>query len=285
MISPVISPDNVWSAWNLDPVIVTGLGVASVAYFAGLRRLWSRGAGRGITVTQSVSFAAGITVLAIALLSPLDRLAQSLFFAHMIQHLLLIVVAPPLLVAGSAAIAIAIALPVPARRTVRTWERHPATRMVTSVLTNPVCVLLLHISALYLWHLPVFYQAALANGAIHALEHACFFGTAWLFWWLILDPKGRRKLSNGAAILFVFVAGLAGGALGALLTFAPTALYPVQALGTHARGLTPLQDQQLAGLIMWVPAGVVYVLTAAVLFLRWMAAADAALAREGGALG
>jgi putative membrane protein len=285
MMAPVISPDNVWTAWNLDPVIVTGLGATSVAYFAGLRRLWSRGAGRGITITQSVSFAAGIAVLAVALLSPLDRLAQSLFFAHMIQHLLLIVVAPPLLVAGAAATPIAIALPVAARRTLRTWERQPATRMVASAVTNPVCVLLLHISALYLWHLPVFYQAALGNGAIHALEHACFFATAWLFWWLILDPKGRRRLGNGAAVLFVFVAGLAGGALGALLTFAPTALYPVQALGTRAWGLTPLQDQQLAGLIMWVPAGVVYVLTAAILFLRWMAAADAAVAREGGALG
>jgi cytochrome c oxidase assembly factor CtaG len=125
----------------------------------------------------------------------------------------------------------------------------------------------------------------LDNDAVHGLEHASFFGTAWLFWWLVIDEKGRRKLADGAAVLFVFVAGLASGALGALLTFAPSVLYPIQAVGARGWGLTPLQDQQLAGLIMWVPAGVVYVLTAAVLFLKWMSAMDSAVARKGGAVG
>jgi cytochrome c oxidase assembly factor CtaG len=155
----------------------------------------------------------------------------------------------------------------------------------TRTLSRPVPVLVLHVTALYLWHLPVLYQAALNDDRLHALEHASFFGTAWLFWWLIVDEKGRRKLGDGAAVLFVFLAGLASGALGALLTFAPTALYPIQALGARAWGLTPLTDQQLAGLIMWVPAGVVYVLTAAVLFLRWMSVMDSPVTREGGAVG
>ncbi|MDP9233260.1 MAG: cytochrome c oxidase assembly protein [Actinomycetota bacterium] len=285
MTAPVISPSDLWRSWSFDPLIVTGIVLLSVTYVRGLQRLWSRGRGRGITVLQSASFAAGIAVLVAALVSPLDRFSASLFSAHMIQHLLLILVAAPLLVAGSAGTAIGLALPLPARRTVRGWEHHSWTRSVTEVLTRPVPVLLLHLTALYLWHLPVLYQAALGNDAVHALEHACFFGTAWLFWWLIIDEKGRRKLGNGAAVLFVFLAGVASGALGALLTFAPTALYPIQALGARAWGLTPLQDQQLAGLIMWVPAGVVYVLAAAVLFLRWMSEMDAAVAREGGAAG
>jgi cytochrome c oxidase assembly factor CtaG len=285
MTAPVISPSDLWRSWSFDPLIITGIVLLAVAYVRGLQRLWSRGRGRGITVLQSASFAAGIAVLVAALVSPLDRLSSSLFSAHMIQHLLLILVAAPLLVAGSAGTAIGLALPLPARRTVRGWEHNSWTRSVTEVLTRPVPVLLLHLTALYLWHLPVLYQAALANDAVHALEHACFFGTAWLFWWLIIDEKGRRKLGNGAAVLFVFIAGVASGALGALLTFAPSALYPIQALGARAWGLTPLQDQQLAGLIMWVPAGVVYVLAAAVLFLRWMSEMDAAVAREGGTAG
>jgi cytochrome c oxidase assembly factor CtaG len=284
-MTPPISPHDLWRSWSFDPAVITGIALLATAYVLGLRRLWSRGRGRGITVPQAGTFAAGIAVLLVALVSPLDRLSASLFSAHMVQHLLLILVAAPLLVAGSAGTAIGLALPLPARRTVRTWERHGWTRAVTAVLTRPVVVLVLHITALYLWHLPAFYQAALGNDTVHALEHASFFGTAWLFWWLIIDEKGRQKLGNGAAVLFVFLAGFASGALGALLTFAPTALYPLQALGARGWGLTPLQDQQLAGLIMWVPAGLVYVLTAAVLFLKWMSEMDAAVAREGGAAG
>lgn len=285
MTPSLVTPQDLWRSWSFDPAIVTGIALLAVAYAVGVRRLWSRGRGRGITLSQAACFAAGIGVLVLALVSPLDRLSASLFSAHMIQHLLLILVAAPLLVAGAAGTAIGLALPLPARRTVRAWEHHGWTRAATGVLTRPVPVLLLHITALYLWHLPVLYQAALGNDTIHALEHGCFFGTAWLFWWLVIDEKGRRKLGNGPAVLFVFLAGLASGALGALLTFAPTALYPLQALGARGWGLTPLQDQQLAGLIMWVPAGVVYVLTAAVLFLKWMSEMDAAVAREGGAPG
>jgi cytochrome c oxidase assembly factor CtaG len=285
MTPPVISPQVLWRSWSFDPAIVTGIAFMAVAYAVGVRRLWSRGRGRGITTAQATSFACGIAVLVLALVSPLDRLAGSLFSAHMTQHLLLILVAAPLLVAGSAGTALGLALPVTARRRVRTWERHPSVRAITGAFARPVPILVLHLAALYVWHLPVLYDAALGNDLIHALEHLSFFGTAWLFWWLIIDEKGRRRLGNGPAVLFVFLAGLASGALGALLTFAPAPLYPIQALGARAWGLTPLGDQQLAGLIMWVPAGVVYVLAAAVLFLRWMSEMDAAVAREGGAVG
>jgi cytochrome c oxidase assembly factor CtaG len=281
----VITPNNLWGSWSFEPAIATSIVLLAVAYLVGLRRLWSRGRGRGISMRQSVNFFGGLAVLSIALLSPLDRLAGSLFSAHMVQHLLLILVAPPLLVAASTGTALGLALPIPARRKVRAWERHPWFAAVTRVLSQPVAVLMLHVTALYLWHLPVLYQAALNDDLVHGLEHASFFGTAWLFWWLILDEKGRRKLGDGAAVLFVFLAGLASGALGALLTFAPRALYPLQALGAGAWGLTPVTDQQLAGLIMWVPAGVVYLLTAAVLFLRWMSGIDTPVTQKGGAVG
>jgi putative membrane protein len=284
-MTDVITPHEVWRSWSFDPAIAAGIFVLCVAYVVGLGRLWSKGRSRGVSVLQSVSFAGGVAVLVIALLSPLDGLAESLFSAHMIQHLLLILVAAPLLIAGSVGTAAGLGLPVVARRRVRTWERHRVTKAIIGPLAHPVPVLVLHLSALYLWHLPVLYQAALRNDFIHALEHLSFFGTALMFWWLIIDRKGRQRLGDGAAVLFVFLAGFASGALGALLTFAPAALYPLQALGARAWGLTPLQDQQLAGLIMWVPAGVVYVLAAALLFLRWMSDTDTAMARESSAVG
>jgi putative membrane protein len=285
MTLPVVTPQVVWRSWSFDPPIVAGITLLAVAYAVGVRRLWSRGRGRGISIMQTASFAAGIAFLVVALVSPLDRVSVSLFSAHMIQHLLLILVAAPLLVGGSAGTALGLALPVSTRRRVRTIERHPLARAVSRALVRPVPILVLHLAALYLWHLPVLYQAALGNNFIHALEHLSFFGTAWLFWWLVIDEKGRRRLGNGPAVLFVFLAGLASGALGVVLTFAPAPLYPLQALGARAWGLTPLGDQQLAGLIMWVPAGVVYLLAAAVLFLRWMSELDAAVAREGSAVG
>jgi putative membrane protein len=285
MTTPVISPNVLWRSWSLDPAVVAGIALMSVAYTVGIRRLWSRGRGRGISVAGVASFAGGVAVLAVALVSPLDSLAESLFSAHMAQHLLLILVAAPLLVAGSAGTAIGLALPLTARRNVKTWERHSLWRAVTALLAHPLTILVLHVTAINVWHLPVLYQAALRNDLIHALEHISFIGTAWLFWWLIIDEKGRRRLGNGPAVILVFVAGLTSGALGALLTFAPVPLYPVQELGARAWGLTALGDQQLAGLIMWVPAGVIYVLAAAVLFLRWMSEMDAAIAREGSAVG
>lgn len=285
MIAAIVSPARLWSYWSFDPPIVAGIVLLSAAYIVGLRRLWSRGRGRGVTVWQSLCFAAGLVTLIVALVSPLDRLSHDLFAAHMVQHLLLVLVAAPLLVAGSVRTVLGLALPVSARRTVRTWERHRWSRAVTAPVTRPVPILVLHVTAIYSWHLPLLYQAALRSDAVHALEHLSFFGTAWLFWWLIIDSQGRAKLGDGGAVLFVFLGGLASGALGALLTFAPRALYPLQALGAGAWGLTPLQDQQLAGLIMWVPAGVFYVLTAAVLFLRWMSHMDAATARGEGVAG
>ena len=281
----MITPENLWESWTFEPVVGAGILLLTIAYALGLRRLWSRGRGRGVSVRQSLCFVCGLAALTVALLSPLDGLAESLFSAHMIQHLLLILVAAPLLVGGSTGTAVALALPVGARRKVRRWERERWTAAVRRAFSWPVPVLMLHLTTLYLWHLPVLYQAALTSEMLHALEHASFFGTAWLFWWLIVDEKGRRKLRDGSAVLFVFLSGLASGALGALLTFAPRPLYPVQALGARAWGLTPLTDQQLAGLIMWVPAGVIYVLTAAVLFLRWMSAMDTSVSREGSAVG
>lgn len=124
--------------------------------------------------------------------------------------------------------------------------------------------------ALWFWHFPRPYQAALANPALHALEHASFLGTAVCFWWVVLHPTGRRTLGFGAAIVYIGITLCESGALGALLMFSARAWYPMHAAGERLWGMTPLDDQRLAGLIMWIPASAVYVTAAAMLFLEWM---------------
>jgi putative membrane protein len=139
-------------------------------------------------------------------------------------------------------------------RGVTTFRR---TLKLTHIVTAPAAVWLLHALALWIWHLPSLYEAAVADETIHALQHSCFFGTACLFWWGIAHGRYGR-LGNGAAVIYIFATALHSGALGALLTFSSALWYPIYESTTLAWGLTPLEDQQLAGLVMWIPSGVVF---------------------------
>lgn len=275
---------NPWVAlhtWTWDPTVVAGVALAAWGYARGLGRLWGRaGVGHGVARGQVASFAGGLAIIGIALLSPLDALSAALFSAHMVQHLLLMLVAAPLLARGASLAPFLWALPLPWRRALgRGWQRSRAARRVCGAITNPVTVWLLNLGALWAWHVPVLYQAALQNDAIHACEHASLLGASLLFWWLLVQPSGRRRLSRGLDILYVFTTGVQMSVLGALLTFAPAPWYPVQEVQAAAWGLTPLADQELAGLIMWVPSGVVYLLAAGALFVAWLRAEAAAMRR------
>ncbi|HEY0777279.1 MAG TPA: cytochrome c oxidase assembly protein [Gemmatirosa sp.] len=262
--------------WTPDvgPLAAT-LALAAV-YALGVRRLWARaGRGRGVRVSQVRAFAVAIVVLLVALVSPFDAVADALFSAHMAQHLALILVAAPLLALGNAPLALAWAPPRTARRTLARWWNASTTtrralRGTTHAVATPAAAWLLHAVALIAWHVPALYAAALREPAVHALEHVSFLGTAWLFWWRVAQPSGRRALGEAAGILYVMSMGLLGSAMGALLTFSSTAWYPVHADGARAWHTTLVADQQLAGLVMWVPAGLVYVGAALALAARWM---------------
>jgi cytochrome c oxidase assembly factor CtaG len=207
----------------------------------------------------------------VAFISPLNALSTALFSAHMGQHLLLIFVAAPLLVWGMPLIAWLWLLPPLLRHEAgRGWNQLPLLQATWRGLTHPLLVWFLWAGALWLWHTPRLYQAALKNSFMHELEHFSFLGAACLFWWLVLQPGGHRRLEYGVGVLFVFTTALQSGALGALITFAPTPLYPVYTSTALAWHLTPLEDQQLAGLMMWIPGSLIYVLTALSLFLTWL---------------
>jgi len=241
--------------WNWDPLFLLALLLPVIFYARGVRALWRRaGRGRGVSYGRVAAFSAGMLVLFVALVSPVDALGEALLSAHMVQHLLLILVAAPLLVAGLSPVAAGWAIPR-SGAVARWWRRRTALRRVWSAISHPATVWLLQLVALWLWHLPALYQAALMNESIHILEHLTFLAAALLFWWTLL---WNRSLSHGAGTLFVFTTMLHSGLLGALLTFSQEAWYPLYNVTAYAWNMTPLSDQQLAGVIMWWPASLIY---------------------------
>lgn len=261
-----------WTSWGGEPGVIVAIAVAAAAYASGVRALWRRaGVGRGVPRWRVTAFSAGLATIAIALLSPLDALGETLFSAHMVQHLLLMMLAPPLLVLGMPHVAAAWLLPP--RRLTWLRQRH-ATRGLLAVwhgATTWPFALGSSTAALWLWHAPRLYTLALERPWVHALEHLSFIATAILLWWRILLPRHERRSAYAIGVLLLLATSMESGALGAVLAFAREPWFPIQAAGARAWGITPLEDQQLAGLIMWVPGGLFYIAAAGALFATWLA--------------
>ena len=260
-VGTVPYPHDLWTTWSFEPPVVLGLVLSAWLYARGIRALWRRaGRGRGIPVWRAGCYAAGIAALTIALISPVDGVSAALFSVHMVQHLLLVMVAAPLLILGQPQIGLLWGLPKSTRRGVaRTWRKVPGLQAGWRLTSQPAAAWALHTAALWLWHAPRLYEAAVREEAMHALEHASFVATALLFWWVIAGHGARRRLGFGAAILYLFTASLQSVILGALLALSHRPWYQVHFGTTTPWGLSPLEDQRLAGLIMWVPAGLVYI--------------------------
>jgi putative membrane protein len=274
-----LAPDDLWRAWSWEPAVVVALALSAYLYSAGLIRLWANGVGVGIRRWEAAAFAGGWFVLAVALVSPLHALGGVLFSAHMTQHELLIAVSAPLLVLGRPLVPFVWALPVAWRREVGAWSKHTAIASPWHVLTLPSVAFALHAVALWTWHLPGPYQSTLHSELMHTLQHISFLSTALLFWWTIFKARGSA-LGYGGAVFYLFATGLQTGALGVLLTFAPTLWYPAYATTTGPWGLSPLEDQQLGGLIMWIPGSIPYLIGGLVMFARWLRESETRAARN-----
>ena len=262
--------------WSFEPWVLACLGLSAVWYAAGVVRLWNHaGRGRGIGVLPVVSFAAGWLALVVALVSPLDALSDDLFSVHMVQHEILMIVAAPLLVVGRPLAAWAWGLPRAWRSAVGGFFHRAAWRRPWQVITAPVAAWVLHAAALWGWHLPVLFDAALANEAVHALQHAAFLFTALLFWWSVVEADRRGQ--HGVALLSMLTTFAHTGALGALLTLASVPFYAPYFSTAAAHGLTALEDQQLGGLVMWIPSGVVYLVCALAVAAHAMASSPGAV--------
>lgn len=261
-------------SWRMDAWLVLLLAASIVLYLVGLVSLWRRaGRGRGISRARAAAFVAGWGVTLAALLPPIDPLGKQLFSAHMIQHELLMALAAPLLVLGRPFVCWSHAWPAAARAIAAAFRR-PLPAAGWRTLTDPMVAWWLHAAALWLWHLPIAFEAALTSDGWHELQHASFFITALLFWWPLLGRDSRQ--SQGAALVYLFTTMLHTGMLGALFALSSQVWYPTYAHRAAELGIDALADQQLGGLLMWVPAGVAYIAAAMVIAMRLLAPRGAA---------
>jgi putative membrane protein len=258
--------------WNA----ITGVSLAVIAllYAVGLVRLWRTSGGRQtIARWQAAAFVIGCASAAIALLSRLDEWSDILFSAHMAQHEILMLISAPLMVLGRPFIVTLWAFPPAARNSIATTMKTRSIAAAWDAISGPVTVLLLHAIVLWMWHVPAMFEAALHNESIHVVQHLGFFLTAALFWWALIHGRYGR-LGYGVGVLYVFATAMHTQVLGALLTFGSRTWYPTHSLRTAAAGVNPVDDQQLAGVLMWIPFGVVFLITGLALFAAWLGEAE-----------
>lgn len=264
---PPPAPGDAWSAWNLDPVLLAGLFLA----------VWLFVRGQPRDAARTTAFFGGVAALGVALVSPLEPVSGALASAHMVQHILILVVAAPLLAFSAPATTLLRGAP---RELVRAGAR--LGRAVglrprrLRLLQNPVVAWLLNVGVLWTWHASVLYEAALRSEPLHILQHLSFLLSGVLVWRVVVGPD-RVRVVAGAGVLLVFALAIQNVLLSALLTFAEEPWYASYADTAPVWGLSHLGDQQLAGAIMWVPTGLVYLLVALHLFSSWLEQTD----REG----
>ncbi|MCO6430622.1 MAG: cytochrome c oxidase assembly protein [Deltaproteobacteria bacterium] len=267
---PVASPW--WMQWTLPPAVLLCLSAISCAYLVGWKRTKSRSQAKmGLGRLRPLLFATSILFLFLALTSPIDALSDRLQSMHMVQHTLLMMVAAPLFVLGAPAYILILALPRSGRRAI-TSRVNGFTRILGPAWQKirPLAAVALYALTLWLWHLPAMYEAAMRNEVVHDIAHLSFFVSSCFLWWVVLHPFRHMRLDYGAGIAYLFVTSLHSCALGVLTALSPRIWYPSYTHSTMEFGLTPIQDQQIAGYIMWMPAGTSYILAAAYLFVLWI---------------
>jgi cytochrome c oxidase assembly factor CtaG/cytochrome c2 len=250
------------------------LALFAVVYAAGAVRLErGRGAQRVAGGGRLAAMGAGLAVLAAALISPLQALADRLVSAHMLQHLLLMLLAAPLVVWGRPLTVSMWALPRGVRRAFGRARMTPHLAFIADMGRRPAVAWMAFSGSIAFWHLPAFYRMAGDDALLHALMHLTFLGAGLLFWSVVLEPSGRRRLDYSRTIVFVFSTAMATGLAGALLSFAQKPIYHA-ADAPAVLGLTSLEDQRLAGLIMWIPMDLVLFCVAGALFVAWLSSTE-----------
>jgi putative membrane protein len=251
--------------WHFHFPVVVGIAAALAFYLIGI--VSGRGGeSRSVERWRVAAFVVGLGVLSAALLSPIDSLAPSLFYIHMTQHLLLMLVAPPLLVLGKPALVYGAAMTrrVPISRRLTESPKWSGT---ARLLLNLGVVGVANTVMMWAWHFPSLYEAAVRDDFVHSVEHAGFLGVSILFWAVVLRPDKTR--APAGRIFLVFGVALQSSALGAIIAFAGSPLYSLDVLGAPGWGLTAMEDQQLAGALMWVLPGILYLVVMVGLLFVW----------------
>jgi cytochrome c oxidase assembly factor CtaG len=249
-------------SWTFEPWVAVPIGLAAALYVCGwLRRRAPQRAGAG----RLAAFTGGLAAIVVALESPLHPLAEQLLQAHMVQHLLLLMVAPPLIWLGTPLLPLLRGLP---GRTLRMSAgrllARPAIVRLGQAVSRPVVAWVAFVGSTWAWHTPALYEQALTSELWHHAQHVCFLATALAFWWPVVRPwPNRAAAPRGAIVLYLVLADLQNTVLSAWLVFAERVLYPAYAGNPGLWGMTGLDDQAAAGAIMWVPGSIAFLLPAA----------------------
>lgn len=254
----------------LDPLGVSLIALLGIVYLRGQLRLRRQSPGGAQRTRGAIAFWSAWVALAAALTPPLESITGVSFAAHMVQHEILMLLAAPLLVLARPQGVLIWGLPESVAGYASGITGARVVRRSTALLCTPLPAWVLHAIVLWGWHIPAAFQSTLVSEPIHWLQHSSFFLAALVFWYSVLTP-GARSERSGAAFLSVFTTAVHTSVLGALLTFSPALWYPAY---SGYSGLTALEDQQLGGLIMWVPGGAMFLIAAIAMGARWMTALE-----------
>ncbi len=261
MLAAVVSPELTWSP---EPSVLLGVFILATLYVTAWHRARNARERRPPSAGRLLLFGAGLLAILLALVSPLDQLGSQLFVMHMLQHILLLDIAPILMILGLTKVLLR---PVTAR--LRSLERH------AGYLGHPVFAVLAYAGLLWLWHIPAMYDAALRDPAVHVLEHVCFTAAGALYWWHLLSPiRSRMRLGGLGPIAYMISTRLLVGVLGIVLAFAPHALYPFYEHRPRYLGLAAADDQSLAGLLMALEQSIVMGIALVILFVQMLSESE-----------
>jgi len=252
------------AGWTFAPIVLVALIGYVVVYVVRWRTVRREGGARAASGWRLTSWCAGVFVLFLALISPIDRLGEQLATMHMVQHLLIADIAPILLTLG-----------------LTRWLLRPATRRIHRIerkagpFAHPAFGVVAYVGAMWLWHVPAMYDAALRHGGIHVLEHLSFAAAGLLYWWHLLSPiRSRLRLGGMGPVAYMFSTKMLVGFLGIVLAFSPTLLFDFYGTTGHRWGLSPLDDQHVAGLVMALEQSIVMGIALAWLFARMLAVSE-----------
>jgi putative membrane protein len=253
------------ASWTLEPGAILLVAILAGLYLPRWRTVRRKHGARAAPVVRLLAYLAGLAMLVVALISPVDRLAEQAFTMHMVQHVLLLDLAPIALICGLTKVILR-----PATRRLKRLEQ------AAGPLGHPVFAIVLYVGLMWLWHVPALYDAALEHSLVHVLEHVCFFSAGALYWWHLLSPiRSRLRLSGMGPVVYMLSTKLFVGLLGIGLTFAPDALYSFYERQQPIWGLNPSEDQALAGGLMALEQSVVMGVALVWLFINALAESEA----------
>jgi putative membrane protein len=257
-------------AWTLTPSVLVGVAALATLYILGWRRGRATGSAHKPGYGRLALFALGLLVVLAALVSPIDALADQLLVMHMVQHILLLDFAPILLILGLNKVLLR-----PITRRVQAIERRAA------LVAHPAFAVTVYVGLMWLWHVPAMYDLALRHTGIHAFEHLCFAAAGGLYWWHLLSPiRNRHRLGGMGPVAYMISTKLLVGGLGIVLAFAPASFYPYYEHHPHYWGLSPTEDQSLAGLVMALEQSIVMGIALVWVFVTMLNEAERQAQRE-----